>query len=85
MMQPLETRVSRVLAEVGASLDEGASLRLVALDDGVARVELRVEPEACEDCIVPLEMLQTIIESRLAKAGHAVRRVDMVDGRTGPR
>jgi hypothetical protein len=79
MAQPLEANVRRILAEVGKSLDVGASLHLLALEDGVARIELRVDPEACEECIVPLELLQTIVESRLAKAGHAFTRVDLIN------
>jgi hypothetical protein len=85
MTQSLEARVAEVLAGLGSTLDEGASLHLLALDDGIARVELRVEPEAWDDCIVPLELLQTVLESRLMNKGDGVIGVEIVDGRNPAR
>ena len=85
MTQSLEARVAEVLAGLGSTLDEGASLHLLALHEGIARIELRVEPEACDDCVVPLELLQTVLESRLMNKGDGVIGVEIVDGRNPAR
>jgi hypothetical protein len=81
MQKERDEKLAATLAEVGDVLDDDVTLHLVEFRDGVARVEVRLAPEACEDCVVPAPILKGIVQDRLAKAGVAVESVELIETR----
>ena len=60
---------------------DGADLELKSLEDGVARVRLVVTDETCLECIVPGEILQTVLETSLRQSVPDLRAVVLDDPR----
>jgi Fe-S cluster biogenesis protein NfuA len=60
---------------------DGADLELQSLEDGVARVRLVVTDETCLECIVPGDILQTVVEASLRQAVPELRGVVLDDPR----
>ena len=64
---------------------DGADLELESLEDGVARVRLVVTDETCLECIVPGEILQTVLETSLRQSVPDLRAVVLDDPRRAER
>jgi Fe-S cluster biogenesis protein NfuA len=54
---------------------DGFDLRLDRFDGADAVIVLEAMPEACSDCMVPDDMLVTILETAMHEAGGGIERV----------
>jgi hypothetical protein len=71
--------VTAVLEEVSETmLDDGVELQLEELGAGVARVRLEVDPVACEECVVPGAVIESILLPRLQEQEPSLERVQLV-------
>ena len=60
---------------------DGADLRLEGVVDGTVQIRLVLGPDACEECILPKEHLETVLMAALHKADPTVLAVRIEDPR----
>jgi len=63
----LEQKITGILEKLGPSFDDGVSFKLLTVSDGVTNVQLVVAPDACEECIVPDSILESILLKEIRK------------------
>lgn len=63
----LERKINSILARLGPSFDDDIGFELVAVKDGVTEVGLVLGPKACAECIVPNEILESILLNEIRK------------------
>jgi hypothetical protein len=68
---------------VGLQAD-GADIELVSVAETAVVVKLVVGPETCLDCILPKELLETILLSAVQEKAPGIARIDLVDPREMP-
>ena len=69
-------RIEAALDELRPGLDaDGFELSLESIDDEAANVALTATPEACMDCLVPDEMMVTMLEGAIASREPSVSKV----------
>lgn len=71
----LEQKINGVLDRIGPTFDDGISFRLLNVHDGAADVALVVAPDACEECIVPDSILESILLKEIRKQLPMMRQV----------
>lgn len=71
----LEQKINGILEGIGPKFEDGISFRLVAVRDGAADVALVVDPGACEECIVPDPILESILLKEIRKELPMMRQV----------
>jgi len=71
----LEQKISGILDKMGPSFEDGISFKLLKVDDGAADVALVVDPSACEECIVPNSILESILLKEIRKQLPMMRTV----------
>lgn len=64
--------------ELNAMLDDGVSIRLVDLDEGVYRLRIEIEDRACADCLVPDGILTQIATDALQRRGAQVSSMSVL-------
>jgi len=64
--------------ELNAMLDDGVSIRLDDLDEGIYQLRIEVEDQACADCLVPDAVLTQIAADALQRRGVDVASVSVV-------
>jgi hypothetical protein len=64
--------------ELNAMLDEGVSVRLVDLDEGIYELRLAMEDAACADCLVPDPTLIAIATDALQRRGTPVSSISVL-------
>jgi Fe-S cluster biogenesis protein NfuA len=75
---PNESAVEDALSQLRPSLAaDGFSLTLRDVTDGTANVVLEAGPDACGDCMVPDDMLVTIIQQAVGDRTDAVGAVSL--------
>jgi Fe-S cluster biogenesis protein NfuA len=58
---------------------DGFDLRIGSMsDDGTVRVVLEAKPDACLDCLVPEEMMITILEDAIRDQDPTLTHVELV-------
>ena len=75
--------------QVASALDEfrqtlrldDADLEVVGVDGGTVSLRLVLGPEACEECVLPKDMLETVLLQRLRREDDAVSAVVVDDPR----
>ena len=78
-----------VLADVEKALDglrqgfqaDGADLAVVSATESEVTIRLVGSDETCWDCIVPPDLLRTVIVSVLRRSVGALETVDLIDPR----
>jgi hypothetical protein len=71
-----------VIEELRSSFEaDGAELKLLAAEGGVVTVELVLGPQACLECILPGDMIQKVVLSKMRKVDPSVTAVTLVDPR----
>jgi hypothetical protein len=71
----LEQKITGILDKLGPTFDDGISFQLVKVNDGAADVALVVAPDACEECIVPDGILESILLKEIRKSLPMMRAV----------
>lgn len=71
----LEQKITGILDKMGPTIEDGISFKLVAVSDGAADVALVVAPDACEECIVPDAILESILLKEIRKQLPMMRTV----------
>lgn len=74
----LEQKINGILDRLGPTFDDGISFRLVGVRDGAADVSLVVAPDACEECIVPDSILESILLKEIRKQLPMMRQVKVL-------
>lgn len=75
----LEKKVDSILNELSSvGLAEGLDLKLIQIDQGTVTVGLLIGPNACEECIVPEKIMQSILLMRIQKDLPIIRRISIV-------
>jgi hypothetical protein len=80
------TDVEQALARVTDTLaSDGYALVVTAADDSVVRIDIRATADACEECLVPQEVLTSILRHKLTEALPASHdsRIDLTYPTTG--
>lgn len=69
-------RIEAALDELRPSLDaDGFELSLESVEDGAANVALTATPDACMDCLVPDEMMVSMLEGVIRDNEPSVTQV----------
>ena len=63
----LERKIESILGRLGPTFDDDISFELVSVKDGVTEVGLVIGPRACAECIVPNEILESILLNEIRK------------------
>ncbi len=71
----LERKITGILDKIGPTFEDGITFKLVSVNDGAADVALVVAPDACEECIVPDEILESILLKEIRKQLPMMRAV----------
>lgn len=71
----LEQKITGILDKMSPTFEDGISFRLLNVRDGSADVVLVVAPEACEECIVPDSILESILLKEIRKSLPSMRQV----------
>jgi len=71
----LEQKISGILDRMGPAFEDGISFTLLGVRDGSAEVALVVAPGACEECVVPDAILESILLKEIRKALPMMRQV----------
>lgn len=71
----IEQKISGILDKLGPSFDDGVSFQLLKVDDGAADVALVIDPNACQDCIVPDAILENILLKEIRRQIPMMRQV----------
>lgn len=71
----IEQKINGILDKLGPSFEDGISFKLLQVNDGAADVALVVDPTACEECIVPDAILESILLKEIRKALPMMRQV----------
>ena len=72
----LEQKIKGILDALLPTFNtEDISFDLVKVEDGVAEVNLLIGPKACMECIVPEEILQTILLKEIRKDLPVIREL----------
>jgi hypothetical protein len=71
----IEQKINGILEKMGPSFEDGISFRLLAVADGAADVAMVVDPSACEECIVPDSILESILLKEIRKQLPMMRQV----------
>ena len=71
----LEQKITGILDKMGPTFEDGISFKLIDVRDGAADVALVVAPDACEECIVPDSILESILLKEIRKALPMMRQV----------
>lgn len=71
----LEQKINGILDKIGPSFEDGISFKLVTVKDGAADVALVVAADACEECIVPDAILESILLREIRKQLPMMRQV----------
>lgn len=79
----LRSRVEQGLDTLRAGFaDDGADLELTRwLDDRGVEISLTLRPDACEECIVSTELLQTMVDGVVRQAAPEIGYVRVCDPR----
>jgi len=64
--------------ELNEMLDEGVSVRLVDVDEGVYELRLAMDDAACADCLVPDVTLVAIATDALQRRGTPVSSMSVL-------
>ena len=62
----------------GGLAADGYSLEVTRSDYGGLRVEIVAGPDACEDCLIPKDMFEGMVRSRLGSEGVEFSDVSVV-------
>jgi hypothetical protein len=74
-----EKDVNSALDVMRLSLDaDGFDLRLGSIEDGVVQVILEARPEACQECLVPEDLMVQIIERAIRDKDTSLRYVQLI-------
>lgn len=73
----LEQKITAILDRLGPTIEDGVRFQLLAVNDGAARVALVLAPEACQDCVVPDAILETILLKEIRKQLPMMRQVQI--------
>lgn len=85
MTDDIERQVVRTLQPLRVPmLADGADLELLSVHDGVVRVRLVLGEETCSDCVLPADLLRSVLLAGLADQIPSVTEVELVDPRTRP-
>jgi len=79
MSEGIQESVSAVLSDLSSTLGEGVSFGSFDIDGESVRVTLEIDPDECEDCLTPPEILQTILLKRFTNAGLGLTKVEVVE------
>lgn len=71
----IERKINGILETMAPTFDDGISFKLLKVHDGAADVALVVDPTACEECIVPDEILESILLKEIRKQLPMMREV----------
>jgi hypothetical protein len=71
----LEQKITGILDKLGPSFDDGISFKLLSVADGAADVALVFAPDACEECVVPDPILESILLKEIRKQLPMMRQV----------
>jgi len=71
----IEQKINGILDKLGPSFEDGISFKLLKVHDGAAAVALVVDAQACEECIVPDAILETILLKEIRKQLPMMRQV----------
>lgn len=84
MTEDDRTLLERALAPLRVPMRaDGADLELVGVADGVVRVRLVLSAETCSDCVLPADMLRSVLLAGLAAEVPGVTDVVVEDPRSG--
>lgn len=72
-------QVEEILVELSGALEDGVSLRFAGIEGSTARVRLEIDPEECEECLAPREVLEGILLKRFRDGGMEVDSVEIVE------
>lgn len=79
----IEQKINGILDKIGPAFDDGLSFKLLNVEDGAAAVALVVAPEACEECIVPDAVLESILLKEIRKQLPMMRQVKVTRSSPG--
>jgi hypothetical protein len=71
----LEQKINGILDRLGPTFEDGISFRLLKVHDGAADVQLVFAPDACEECVVPDPILESILLKEIRKQLPMMRQV----------
>jgi hypothetical protein len=78
----MQERLEAALANVNEMFaPDGMDLELEHVESGVLRVRMVFTPEACEECIVPTEMVERIVFQEVRKQVPEIERIEVIDPR----
>lgn len=80
MNAELHSAVERLQSTMQA---DGTDVELLAIEDGTARLRLVFDPDACEECVVPKQVMETVALRLLGGADESIKRVEIDDPRAG--
>ena len=81
----LEQKIKGILERLNPSLGgEDIGFELLAVQDGAVEVALRLGPKACVECVMPDEILETILLNEVRKDLPIIRevKVQKIDNRS---
>ena len=80
---PGPTGVRTAVSGIGAMLEgDGAGIEFLGFESGTLRLRLLLEDAECAECVVPVEMLESIALTIARRATDEVLRVTIEDERT---
>jgi hypothetical protein len=78
----MQDKLEAALANVSQMFaPDGMDLQLEHVESGVMRVRMVFTPEACDECIVPTEMVERIVFQEVQKQVPEIERIELIDPR----
>jgi hypothetical protein len=75
----VQRKVDEILAGLSEALEDGVTLRFVGIEGSTAHVRLEIDPEECDECLTPREVLQGILLTRFKDRSVGVTSVQIVE------
>lgn len=72
-----DSTLDRALEPVSSALAADGYALTARLEGGALAVRIAATPEACEDCLIPKDLMGRMIASALAGAGLTASSVDL--------
>ena len=71
----LEQKITGILRGLQPAFRELANFEFEVLENGILKVNLLIEPEACEECVTPEEIMEEILLNEVQQDLPIIQRV----------
>lgn len=78
----MQSIVEKVLDQFRPGLQaDGYDLKIESIENDAVYVKLTISPEACSDCLLPKETLQSILAAGIEKETNSKVKITILDPR----